>query len=86
MRATRNRDLDLLILDTALPDVEGQKLIPLLREVDPTLPIIVTTGDHSPDLEQAVRRCEVVFYAIRPDDLPHLEGIVRKNLDSTGGR
>lgn len=93
VRSARNQTVDLLILDTSLPEMEGAKLIPLLREVDPELPIIVTTRDHSPALEQAVRRCEVAFYAIRPDDLPYLREVARKNLEgvekaseTTGGR
>jgi DNA-binding NtrC family response regulator len=81
MRHASHRSMDLLILDTSLPDMEGAKLIPLIQEIHPGLPIIATTGNHSPDLEQAVRRCQIVYYAIRPDDLPHLGEVARKNLD-----
>ena len=85
VRWTRKQPTDLLILDTSLPDMEGQKLIPLLREIDPRLPIIVTTANHSPALEQEVRASWVAFYAIRPDDLPHLGEVVRKNLSGESG-
>lgn len=84
VRFARNQGMDLLILDTALPDMEGHRLIPLIQEVRPDLPIIVTTASNSPALEQEVRRCQIVFYAVRPDDLRHLGEIVQKNLAVTG--
>ncbi|MCZ6689293.1 MAG: response regulator [Planctomycetota bacterium] len=93
MRLARQQPIDLLIMDTALPDMEGEKFIPLIRVVRPDLPIIVTTRNHTPALEQAVRACEVVFYAIRPDDLPHLGEVAGRSLagaeaatSSAGGR
>ena len=81
VRWAHKERIDLLIVDTALPEMEGTMLVPLLREIQPELPIIVTTGRHTPALEQEVRRSQVVFYAIRPDDLPNLGEVVRKNLN-----
>ena len=80
VRFTRNQGIDLLILSTSLDGGEGSMLIPILREIQTSLPIIVTTANHSAELEQEVRSCQIAFYAILPDDLRHLGEVVQKNL------
>jgi DNA-binding response OmpR family regulator len=41
--------IDVVILDVHLPDVSGIDLCARLREVDPRLPIIVCTGEATPE-------------------------------------
>ncbi|WP_210638680.1 PAS domain-containing sensor histidine kinase [Pseudomonas sp. Tri1] len=40
----RNRDIDLVITDMAMPQMDGAQLAKLLREKQPSLPIILATG------------------------------------------
>ena len=40
----RNLDIDLVITDMAMPQMDGAQLAKLLRDRDPTLPIILATG------------------------------------------
>jgi DNA-binding NtrC family response regulator len=81
IRRAHNQAIRLIVLDTSFGDMGCETLIPLVREVQRDCPVIVTTSRHSPELEAAVRRCEVTYYAILPDDLVHLPDVVRKNLD-----
>jgi DNA-binding NtrC family response regulator len=80
IRHAHNQAIRLMVLDTSFGDMEWETLIPLVREIQRDCPVIVTTSSHSPDLEAAVRRCEVTYYAILPDDLVHIPDVVRKNL------
>ncbi len=40
----RNPDIDLVITDMAMPQMDGAQLAKLLRDRQPTLPIILATG------------------------------------------
>ena len=64
----------------SLPEMACHLLVPLVREIQRDLPIIVTTDRHSPELEREVRRSDVTYYAIRPDDLSRMSGVVKVNL------
>ena len=85
LRQAGDRAIGVLVLDTSLPEVDCVGLIPLVRELQKDVPVIVCTGEPSPEQEAAVRRVEVSFYAIRPDDLAHLAELVERNRISRGG-
>ncbi len=83
LRQARDQSIGVLVLDMSLPDVDCAALIPLVRELQRGLPVIVCTGEPSPAQEAAVRRVEISFYAIRPDDLHHLAELVERNRTRT---
>lgn len=58
------------VVDTSLQDVGGVEAIPLLRAVEPELPIVVTTPQNTRELESAVRCHDVVYYYVKsfPED------------------
>jgi len=54
--------IDVLVLDVNLPDVSGIDLCARIRELQPTLPVVVCTGCTNPAelaelLRMGVRRC-----------------------------
>ncbi len=51
--AARSRQLDLLILDVAMPGMDGLELLARAREIAPDLPVVMLTGDAT--AETAVR-------------------------------
>ena len=85
LRHARDRKIDVLVLDTSLPHFDCASLIPLVRELQKDVPVIVCTNEHSAEQELAVRRNEVAFYAIRPDDLVHLAELVERNRRARAG-
>ena len=68
VRLIRTEAVDLVIINTWLDDIEGYKVIPILKDINPRLKFIVTTDEHSDEIEETVRREEIVYYAIKPDD------------------
>src|SRR5262245_12354062 len=54
--------IDVVLLDVRLPDVSGADLCARLRELHPTLPVVVCTGAADPEetaelIRLGVRRC-----------------------------
>lgn len=52
LEAARRQDFDVVITDLVMPGIGGLELIQLLRSLDPTLPVIVLTGNAT--MESAI--------------------------------
>ena len=72
--------LGVVIVDVALADMSGHALVSRLKELDPTLHVLMTTGDYRPELE--VRACQIgiLHYAQKPTDYGRLEAVVVKAI------
>ncbi len=70
-------DVDVAIIDTRLSDIEGQKVVPIIKDMNRRIRIIVTTAEHSDDLETCVRRSEIVYYALKSEGFQHILEAVR---------
>jgi len=78
----RVRPPDLAILDYGLPDVTGLELMPVLKQIDERVPIVMLTGHGSIDLAvQAVKQGAEDFLE-KPVQLPALLEIVQRVLES----
>jgi CheY-like chemotaxis protein len=54
LSAFRSRpDIDVLVTDIGLPDMQGDELARLCREIRPDLPVIFSTGHSMPGAEEA---------------------------------
>jgi DNA-binding NtrC family response regulator len=81
-RAAREGRPDLVLLDHKLPDGTALDLLPRLREIDASLPVVVLTGHASIDLAvQAVKQGADHFLA-KPVELPALLVLIRRLLES----
>jgi DNA-binding NtrC family response regulator len=82
-RATRP---DLVLMDHELPDGDALDLIPRLRALDPTVPLVVLTAHASLDLAvRAVKEGAEQFLA-KPVPLPTLRVVVERVLDQQRAR
>lgn len=64
--------VDLLIIEAEMPDLKAYEAIPILKGMDPTLLIIVTAGQNSPELEAQIRRHPIFYYHVKtfgPEEL-----------------
>lgn len=56
---------DCLLIDTHLPEMKGYEAVPILKNLDPRLKIIMTTKKNSKRLEAKVRQEDIFFYFIK---------------------
>lgn len=85
LRLARSGVLDAAIVDVSLEDMAGYALAARLREIDPGLPILMTAGDYSPEVEVRARQLGVLYYAHKPADSRALESVVAKALTGNAG-
>ncbi len=72
--------LGVVIVDVALADMSGHALVSRLKEVAPTLHVLMTTGDYRPELEVRARQIGILHYAQKPADYGRLEAVVVKAI------
>lgn len=73
---------DVAILDYALPDENALALLPRLREIDPTTPIVLLTAHGSIDLAVQAIKEGADHFLTKPVELPSLLVLVRRLLES----
>jgi DNA-binding NtrC family response regulator len=80
MLLANSRRLLLAVIDVSLLDMSGHALARRLKEIDPELPVLMTSGDYAPELEAAARRVGILYYAHKPADYELIGGVVDKAL------
>lgn len=86
LRLALSGRLGLVIVDVSLRDMSGHALAFRLKELDPEIPVLMTSGDYRPELEWRARRVGVLYYAHKPADYQVLEAIVAKAVGTSNGR
>lgn len=72
----------LAVVDVTMVDMSGETLARRLKEIDPELPVLMTSGDYAPELEAAARRIGILYYAHKPADYRLIGGVVDKALSN----
>ena len=67
---------DVVLLDLAMPNVSGDVVLERLRDADPTLPVIVVTGNADADRARATLDLGAFDYVSKPFDLEILARIL----------
>ena len=81
-RAVRDGHPDAVILDHMLPDGTALDLLPRLRELEPTLPVVVLTGHASIDLAVRAVKEGADHFLAKPVELPALLVLVQRLIES----
>ncbi|MEQ1834029.1 MAG: sigma-54 dependent transcriptional regulator [Candidatus Eisenbacteria bacterium] len=81
IEAVRERGVDAVVLDLRLGDEDGLRVLKDLRELDPSLPVVMLTGHGT--VEQAVRAIQLGAYdfMLKPPDLDHLGVVLDRALE-----
>lgn len=82
LKKMQEKAFDLVLLDLFLPDIQGDALIPELKQLWPQIGIITLTGHNSRELESRVRQQGILYYLIKPFKLK----ILKEILDHMSGR
>jgi len=54
-----------LIMDVKLPEIKGYEAVPIIKNIDPIIKIIMTTKKNTKKLEAKVREQDIFFYFIK---------------------
>ena len=77
----RQEHPDVIFLDLNMPELDGMAVLKQIRSVDPTQPVIVLTGDTSPEAEQQVRALGVSEFIVKGSSLHAVEDTVKRLLN-----
>ncbi len=72
---------NLAIVDIGLPDVDGTKVIEILRETKPSLESIIFTGWWNEDLLLKATNLQIKAFLRKPDDITRLACVVLKSME-----
>lgn len=73
---------DIAILDYSLPDGNALTLIPRLKAVDPSIPVIILTGYGSIELAVQAVKLGAEHFLTKPVELSTLQVLVQRSLDN----
>jgi DNA-binding NtrC family response regulator len=68
------------VVDVALRDMSGHALVSRLKEIDPRIHVLMTTGDYRPEFEVRARQIGILHYAQKPADPERIEAVMAKAL------
>ena len=68
LECVRKWKINFAIIDNDLKDIEGYKIIPLIKDLRPDIKVIISTLKNSHELEGKSRATGLVYYAIKPLD------------------
>ena len=77
---------DIAILDYSLPDGNALGLIPRLKAIDPSIPIILLTGYGSIDLAVEAVKLGAELFLPKPAELSTLHGLIQRSLENQQNR
>jgi two-component system response regulator AtoC len=74
---------DLVILDLRMPQMDGFQTLEKLLQIEPTLPVLILTGNDSVKGAVQAMRLGAVDYLVKPVDRDEFRLIVRKTLENS---
>jgi DNA-binding NtrC family response regulator len=82
LAALQREAADIVLLDLRLPDASGIDLIPRIREIDPTLPVIMITAYGEVETAVTAVRAGAYHFLEKPIVLPELALLVQQALEA----
>ena len=81
----RKHKIDFAIIDVDLKDIEGYKIVPLIKDISKNIKVIITTSRSSAELEGKCRETGIIYYGIKPLNYKQILEIIRFSKKSRGG-
>lgn len=76
----RRQRPDLVLLDIILPDMSGLHLLRAVRQIDPTIAVVMLTGSDNTTVAAEALRDGAAGFLLKPFDLGHLNRLVAEIL------
>jgi DNA-binding response OmpR family regulator len=67
---------DVVLLDITMPEISGDEVLDRLHALDPTVPIVMLTGNANEELARSFLRRGALDYVSKPFQLETLERVV----------
>lgn len=74
---------DLVILDLRMPEMDGFQTLEKLLQIEPTLPVLILTGNDSVKGAVQAMKLGAVDYLVKPVDPEEFRMVVRKALENS---
>jgi CheY-like chemotaxis protein len=74
---------DLILLDFMMPDLDGLQTIPLMKELQPDVPILLFTAIKDQNVHQDAVRRGAAGVVMKPFDIDDLLTVVRETIGHT---
>jgi CheY-like chemotaxis protein len=68
----RQEHPDVIVLDLRMPELDGVAVLKEIRRVDPKQPVIILTGDATPETERQVRALGVSEFIVKGSSMKFL--------------
>ena len=76
----RQKHPDVILLDLNMPELDGVTVLKQIRSVDLKQPVIILTGDGTPETEQQVRALGVSEFILKGSSLDRLGHTLKRLL------
>ncbi len=80
LRLYRQEHPDVILLDLNMPELDGVTVLKQIRSVDLKQPVIILTGDSTPETERQVRALGVSEFIVKGSSLHLLADTVKRLL------
>lgn len=77
----KEQKVDLVMTDIHMPDMTGIDLLRQVKQLDPTLEVVMVTGYANLDTAKAALRLGALEYINKPFDYGHIREIVREGVE-----
>ena len=78
LEQVREHRPDLVFLDVVMPKMTGDQVLPLIHEIDPSIPVIIVSGRISEDEARELLAEGAFDFFRKPFELKHLLDVVEQ--------
>jgi two-component system, cell cycle sensor histidine kinase and response regulator CckA len=76
--------ISLVVLDLTMPVMTGEQALPLIKAIDPNMPIILSSGFNEAEISRRFAEASIAGVLQKPYSVAAIISIVTRTLESTG--
>lgn len=65
--------VQIVIMEAEMKEIKGYEAIPIIKNIDNKIPLIIITSNNSKDLERKIREGGIFYYHIKSFDMKDLK-------------